>query len=33
VDGVAVGLLAGGTLLMGGAAFLILVRRKGDEVA
>ncbi|WP_328673928.1 neocarzinostatin apoprotein domain-containing protein [Streptomyces sp. NBC_00328] len=33
VDGVAVGLLAGGTLLMGGAAFLILVRRKGDEAA
>ncbi|WP_329303609.1 neocarzinostatin apoprotein domain-containing protein [Streptomyces sp. NBC_00659] len=31
VDGVAVGLLAGGTLLMGGAAFLILVRRKRDE--
>ncbi|WP_405915053.1 neocarzinostatin apoprotein domain-containing protein [Streptomyces sp. NBC_00728] len=30
VDGVAVALLAGGTLVMGGASFLLLVRRRRD---
>ncbi|WRZ88209.1 neocarzinostatin apoprotein domain-containing protein [Streptomyces sp. NBC_01007] len=33
VDGVAVALLAGGTLVMGGASFLLLVRRRNEGAA